>query len=66
LNKLQNDNYNLSVAAMLISTGLIISKKKKINSITANAMTPWVEASVQFMTLDDHLFLRTQMKISKL
>jgi hypothetical protein len=29
-------------------------------------MTPWVEASVQFMTLDDHLFLRTQMKISKL
>jgi hypothetical protein len=31
-------------------------KNEKINSITANASTPWVEASAQFMTLDDHLY----------
>jgi hypothetical protein len=35
-------------------------KMKKINSITANA-TPWVEAPVQFMTLDDHLYFENTM-----
>jgi hypothetical protein len=31
-------------------------KNEKINTITANATTPWLEGSLQLMTLKDHLY----------
>jgi hypothetical protein len=56
LNKLPNDNYNLYQSSYVNYNWSNSFKNEKINSITANAITPWVEASVQFMTLDDHLY----------
>ncbi|SDZ98821.1 Putative porin [Flavobacterium gillisiae] len=56
LNKLPNDNYNLYQSSYVDYNWSNSFKNEKINSITANAITPWVEASVQFMTLDDHLY----------
>lgn len=56
LNKLPNDNYNLYQSSYVNYNWSNDFKNEKINSITANAATPWVEASVQFMTLDDHLY----------
>ncbi|MEZ7499188.1 putative porin [Flavobacterium sp. Arc3] len=56
LNKLPNDNYNLYQSSYVSYNWSNNFKNEKINSITANATTPWVEASVQFMTLDDHLY----------
>jgi hypothetical protein len=56
LNKLPNDNYNLYQSSYVDFNWSNNFKNEKINSITANAITPWVEASVQFMTLDDHLY----------
>lgn len=56
LNKLPNDNYNLYQSSYVNFNWSNNFKNEKINSVTANAITPWVEASVQFMTLDDHLY----------
>lgn len=56
LNKLPNDNYNLYQSSYVNYNWYNDFKNEKINSITANAATPWIEASVQFMTLDDHLY----------
>jgi hypothetical protein len=56
LNKLPNDNYNLYQSSYVNYNWSNDFKNEKINSITADAMTPWVEASVQFTTLNDHLY----------
>ena len=56
MNKLPNDNYNLYQSSYVNFNWSNNFKNEKINSVTANAITPWVEASVQFMTLDDHLY----------
>jgi hypothetical protein len=56
LNKLPNDNYNLYQSSYVNYNWSNDFKNEKINSITAEATAPWVEASVQFMTLNDHLY----------
>ena len=56
LNKLPNDNYNLYQSSYVNYNWSNNFKNEKINSITANATTPWVEASVEFLRLDDHLY----------
>lgn len=56
LNKLPNDNYNLYQSSYVDYNWSNTFKNEKINLITAKAITPWVEASVQLMTLDDHLY----------
>lgn len=56
LNKLPNDNYNLYQSSYVNYNWSNDFKNEKINSITAEATTPWVGASVQFMTLNDHLY----------
>jgi hypothetical protein len=53
---LPNDNYNLYQSSYVNYNWSNNFKNEKINSITATAITPWVEAVVQFMTLDDHLY----------
>lgn len=56
LNKLPNDNYNLYQSSYVNYNWSNDFKNEKINSITANASTPWIEASLQLMTLNDHLY----------
>ncbi|WP_414000290.1 putative porin [Flavobacterium sp. W1B] len=56
LNKLPNDNYNLYQSSYLGYNWSNDFNNEKINSIVANASTPWLEASVQLMTLNDHLY----------
>jgi hypothetical protein len=56
LNKLPNDNYNLYQSSYVQYNWSNNFKNEKINSITADAVTPWLEASIKFMTLDDHLY----------
>ncbi|WP_040473783.1 putative porin [Flavobacterium frigoris] len=56
MNKLPNDNYNLYQSSYVSYNWSNNFKNEKINAITAEAATPWVGASVQFMTLNDHLY----------
>lgn len=56
LNKLPNDNYNLYQSSYVQYNWSNNFKNEKINSITANTVTPWLEAAVQLMTLNDHLY----------
>jgi hypothetical protein len=56
LNKLPNDNYNLYQSSYVNYNWSNDFKNEKINSITAAAITPWVEASVKFTRLNDHLY----------
>jgi hypothetical protein len=56
LNKLPNDNYNLYQSSYVNYNWSNDFKNEKINSITAEADTPWVRASVKFMALNDHLY----------
>jgi hypothetical protein len=53
---LPNDNYNLYQSSYVQYNWSNNFKNEKINSITADAVTPWLEASIKFMTLDDHLY----------
>ncbi|UFH36851.1 putative porin [Flavobacterium acetivorans] len=56
LNKLPNDNYNLYQSSYIGYNWYNDFRNEKINTIVANASTPWIEASVQLMTLRDHLY----------
>lgn len=56
LNKLPNDNYNLYQSSYIGYNWSNDFRNEKINTIVANASTPWIEASVQLMTLKDHLY----------
>lgn len=56
MNKLPNLNYNLHQSSYVGYNWSNDFKNEKINSITANATTPWVEASVQYSTFNDHLY----------
>lgn len=56
MNKLPNLNYNLYQSSYVAYNWSNDFKNEKINSITASAITPWVEASVQYSTFNDHLY----------
>ncbi|MBC7847178.1 MAG: putative porin [Flavobacterium sp.] len=56
MNKLPNVNYNLYQSSYVNYNWSNDFKNEKINSITVNATTPWVEASVQYSTFNDHLY----------
>ena len=56
LNKLPNDNYNLYQSSYVDYNWSNDFKNEKINSLTATAATPWIEASLQLTTLNDHLY----------
>ncbi len=56
LNKLPNDNYNLYQSSYVNYNWSNDLKNEKINSITAEAVTPWVGVAVKVMTLNDHLY----------
>ena len=56
INKLPNNNYNLYQSSYVSYNWSNDFKNEKINSISANAITPWLDASIQFSTLNDHLY----------
>lgn len=56
MNKLPNNNYNLYQSSYVSYNWSNSFKNEKINSIIVNATTPWVEASVQYSTFNDHLY----------
>jgi len=56
MNKLPNLNYNLYQSSYVHYNWSNDFKNEKINSIIVNATTPWVEASVQYSTFNDHLY----------
>ena len=56
INKLPNNNYNLYQSSYIDYNWSNDFKNEKINSFTANATTQWVNASLQFSVLNDHLY----------
>lgn len=56
INKLPNDNYNLYQSSYVNYNWSNDFKNEKINSIIVNANSPWVDVSVQYSTLNDHLY----------
>lgn len=56
INKLPNNNYNLYQSSYVQYNWSNDFKNEKINSISANAITPWVNASLQYSVLNDHLY----------
>ncbi|RKS15108.1 putative porin [Flavobacterium sp. 120] len=56
INKLPNSNYNLHQSSYVQYNWSNDFKNEKINTISANAITPWVDAEVQFSVLKDHLY----------
>lgn len=56
INKLPNNNYNLYQSSYVNYNWTYDFKNEKINSFAVDAATPWVNASLQFSVLDDHLY----------
>jgi hypothetical protein len=56
INKLPNNNYNLYQSSYVNYNWYNEFKNEKINSLNAEAKTPWFDASFQFSTLNDHLY----------
>jgi hypothetical protein len=56
INKLPNNNYNLYQSSYVQYNWSNDFKNEKINSISANAITPWINASLQYSILNDHLY----------
>lgn len=56
MNKLPNINNNLYQSSYVNYNWSNDFKNEKINSLVVNATTPWVEASVQYSTFNDHLY----------
>lgn len=56
INKLPNNNYSLYQSSYVNYNWYNEFKNEKINAISANATTPWINASLQISTLDDHLY----------
>jgi len=56
MNKLPNNNYELYQSSFVNYNWFNTFKNEKINAISANATTPWITASLQLSTLQDHLY----------
>lgn len=66
MNKLPNNNYNLYQSSYVSYNWSNDFKNEKINSIIVNATTPWVEASVQYSTFNDHLYFADVSSVSEI
>lgn len=56
INKLPNNSHNLYQSSYVKYNWSNDFKNEKINSIIANADTPWVNASLQYSTFNDYLY----------
>ena len=55
-NKLPNNNYNLYQSSYLAYNWSNNFNNEKINSLSVNAITPWIHASLQLSSIQDYLF----------
>ncbi len=55
-NKLPNNNYNLYQSSYVNYNWANDFKNEKINAMVVNAVTPWVEATIQYSIFNDHLY----------
>jgi hypothetical protein len=60
INKLPNNNYNLYQSSYVEYNWSNKFKNEKINSLSASAITPWVNMSFQYTVLNDHLYFEDQ------
>ncbi|CAI2766997.1 putative porin [Flavobacterium collinsii] len=58
INKLPNNNFNLYQSSYTEYNWSNNFKNEKINSLSANVSTPWLNAEVQYTVLNDHLYFR--------
>ena len=56
INKLPNNNYNLYQSSYVKYNWSNSFKNEKINLLSANIYTPWLNAEVQYTVLKDHLY----------
>lgn len=56
MNKLPNNNYNLHQSSFVQYNWSNDFKNEKINTIKANAISPWIDAELQLSVLNDHLY----------
>ncbi len=56
LNKLPNNNYELYQSSFVNYNWFNTFKNEKINAVSANLTSPWITASLQLSTLQDHLY----------
>ena len=56
INKLPNNNYNLYQSSYVEYNWSNNFKNEKINLLSANIYTPWLNAEVQYTVLKDHLY----------
>lgn len=62
INKLPNNNYNLYQSSYVEYNWSKYFKNEKINSLSANVFTPWLNAEVQYTVLKDHLYFEDVSK----
>ena len=60
VNKLPNNNYNLYQSSYVGYNWNENFKNEKINALSAHALTPWFNASLQVSTLSDHLYFKNE------
>ena len=69
INKLPNNNYNLHQSSFVQYNWSNDFKNEKINTIKANAISPWVDAELQLSVLNDYLYFTdastAQQKVDK-
>ncbi|MFC0078336.1 putative porin [Flavobacterium procerum] len=58
INKLPNNNYNLYQSSWVEYNWSENFKNEKINSLSAEITTPWLNAQVQYTVLKDHLYFK--------
>ncbi|WP_029273434.1 putative porin [Flavobacterium sp. KJJ] len=58
VNKLPNNNYNLYQSSYVKYNWSNNFKNEKINQLSANVFTPWLNAEVQYSVLKDHLYFK--------
>jgi hypothetical protein len=56
VNKLPNNNYNLYQSSYVKYNWSHNYKNEKINTLSANVFTPWLNAEVEYSVLKDHLY----------
>ncbi|KLT68897.1 putative porin [Flavobacterium sp. ABG] len=60
INKLPNNNYDLYQSSFIKYNWSNNFKNEKINSLSANVFTPWLNAEVQYSVLKDHLYFKDE------
>lgn len=66
INKLPNDNYNLYQSSYVNYNWSNDFKNEKINSISVNANSPWVDVSLQYSTFNDHLYFADDSNVDEI